>query len=174
MAGISSKWYLAIVMLSWYLANGSTILMNKYIFGTMQFNFPITLTLMHMSMQSLLAFLTINVFKLIDRMQIPSNVYFKKIVPISSFFCANILLGNVSLSYVPVSFMQTLKSLTPVFAAVLQYLVFGSILTRDALIALLPATFGVALSAWTELSFNLYGFIAAILSCLFTGEKWPP
>mmetsp|Transcript_3781 Transcript_3781/g.16443 ORF Transcript_3781/g.16443 Transcript_3781/m.16443 type:complete len:271 (-) Transcript_3781:618-1430(-) len=109
---------------------------------------------------------------LIEKTPIPTDVYFKRMIPISFFFCANILLGNVSLRYVPVSFMQTLKSLTPVFAAVLQYLCFGSRLSLQAAVSLVPATLGVALSAYTELSFNLVGFFAAILSCLFTGLKF--
>ena len=31
----------------------------------------------------------------------------------SFVFCMNIVLGNVSLRYIPVSFMQTIKSFTP-------------------------------------------------------------
>lgn len=31
----------------------------------------------------------------------------------SFVFCINIVLGNVSLRYIPVSFMQTIKSFTP-------------------------------------------------------------
>jgi len=31
----------------------------------------------------------------------------------SFVFCVNIVLGNVSLRYIPVSFMQTIKSFTP-------------------------------------------------------------
>jgi hypothetical protein len=37
----------------------------------------------------------------------------KRIFPMSFVFCINIVLGNVSLRYIPVSFMQTIKSFTP-------------------------------------------------------------
>lgn len=37
-----------------------------------------------------------------------------------AIFCVNIILGNVSLRYIPVSFMQTIKSLVPAFTVVLQ------------------------------------------------------
>eukprot|EP00188_Purpureofilum_apyrenoidigerum_P006393 Plantae.Rhodophyta-Purpureofilum_apyrenoidigerum.ctg9890.p1 GENE.Plantae.Rhodophyta-Purpureofilum_apyrenoidigerum.ctg9890~~Plantae.Rhodophyta-Purpureofilum_apyrenoidigerum.ctg9890.p1 ORF type:complete len:381 (+),score=82.15 Plantae.Rhodophyta-Purpureofilum_apyrenoidigerum.ctg9890:85-1143(+) len=175
MSAAKTKAYVTVIMAAWFLSNGSTILLNKYIMangGKIAFNFPLSLTMLHMLTQSLLAFLTVGVFKIIEKVHIPKDIYFQKIMPISVFFCANIMLGNISLKLVPVSFMQTLKSLTPVFTACLQYAVFGSRLTRNAIFALIPATFGVALSAMTELSFDMGGFVAAMMSCLFTGLKF--
>lgn len=37
----------------------------------------------------------------------------RRIFPMSFVFCINIVLGNISLRYIPVSFMQTIKSFTP-------------------------------------------------------------
>mmetsp|Transcript_10906 Transcript_10906/g.33435 ORF Transcript_10906/g.33435 Transcript_10906/m.33435 type:complete len:353 (+) Transcript_10906:73-1131(+) len=175
MSAARAKLNVVVIMGAWFLSNGSTILLNKYIMakdGRVGFNFPLSLTMLHMFAQAVLAFLTIGAFNIIDKVVIPKDVYFKKIIPISVFFCANIMLGNISLKLVPVSFMQTLKSLTPVFTACLQYVFFSSRLTRNAILALIPATFGVALSAMTELSFDMGGFVAAMLSCLFTGLKF--
>lgn len=157
---------------AWFLANGSTVIFNKYIFQTMEFHAPLTLTLIHMTIQSLLAYLTITVFSLVEKVPVDSSDYTSKLLVIASVFCFNICLGNVSLRYVPVSFMQTIKSLTPATTALLQFLIFRSRLTRPALLALLPVTLGVALASLTELEFHLGGFLAALTSCFLTGLKF--
>lgn len=67
---------------------------------------------------------------------------------------------------------QTVKSLTPVATALLQYIVFRSRLTSQALLTLIPVTGGVAIATITELSFHAGGFIAALTSCFLTGLKF--
>lgn len=156
----------------WFLANGSTVIFNKYIFQNLHFHAPLTLTLIHMTVQSILAYATISVFHLVDRVPVDPADYTSKLLVIAAVFCANICLGNVSLRYVPVSFMQTIKSLTPATTALLQYAIFRSRLTRNAAIALIPVTLGVALASITELEFHLGGFLAAVTSCFLTGLKF--
>jgi solute carrier family 35, member E3 len=68
--------------------------------------------------------------------------------------------------------MQTVKSLTPATTAFLQYVIFGSRLTREAVHSLIPVTAGVALASITEISFHAGGFVAALASCLLTGMKF--
>jgi len=67
---------------------------------------------------------------------------------------------------------QTVKSLTPVATALLQYVVFRSRLTTQALLTLIPVTGGVAIATVSELSFHAGGFIAALTSCFLTGLKF--
>lgn len=78
---------------------------NKFIFQR-GFTLPLTLTLVHMLTQSLLAALTIEGFRAVDKVPVSRPDYFRKVLPISAVFCANIVLGNVSLRFLPVSFMQ--------------------------------------------------------------------
>jgi len=84
---------------------GATILGNKFIFQR-GFTLPLTLTLVHMLTQSILAVLTVDVLKAVDKVQISRPDYTRKVLPIAVVFCANIVLGNVSLRFLPVSFMQ--------------------------------------------------------------------
>ncbi len=156
----------------WFLANGTTVLLNKYIFKFLGFRFPLSLTLIHMVIQSILAHLTVDYLKTIEKIHVERSDYYSKLLVISVVFCLNICLGNVSLRYVPVSFMQTIKSLTPVCTALLQFLVFRSRLTTPAMLALIPVTTGVALASATELQFHLGGFIAALVACFLTGTKF--
>jgi solute carrier family 35, member E3 len=162
----------AVYIAAWFLANGSTVIFNKYIFKMLLFRFPLTLTLIHMALQSVLAVVTIDVAGLVERVQVDRADYYSKLMVISAVFCSNICLGNVALRFVPVSFMQTVKSLTPATTAALQYLIFGSRLSHTAMLSLIPVNLGVAVASLTELEFHMGGFIAAIVSCIFTGLKF--
>lgn len=163
---------IAFFIFCWFIANGTTVLLNKYIFKVMAFRYPLALTLIHMTVQSILSHLTIDYFGSVDKIIVEPSDYYSKLLVIAVVFCANICLGNMSLRFVPVSFMQTVKSLTPVCTAFLQFLVFRSRLTTQALLALLPVTGGVALASATELSFHFGGFIAALVACFLTGLKF--
>lgn len=162
----------AFFILCWFLANGTTVLFNKYIYKSMHFTNPLSLTLIHMTTQSVLAHLTVDYLRLVDRVRVDPSDYYSKLLVIAAVFCSNICLGNISLRFVPVSFMQTIKSFTPVATALLQYLVFKSRLNPPALMALVPITAGVALASCTELEFHLGGFLAALTACFLTGLKF--
>lgn len=162
----------AFYILCWFMANGTTVLLNKYIFKRMHFTNPLTLTLIHMTTQSILSHLTIDYFQSVEKVRVDPQDYYSKLLVIAAVFCSNICLGNLSLRFVPVSFMQTIKSLTPVCTAFLQYAVFRSRLTPQALFALVPVTAGVALASLTELQFHFGGFIAALVACFLTGLKF--
>lgn len=156
----------------WFMANGTTVLFNKYIYKSMHFTNPLTLTLIHMTTQSILSHLTIDYLRSVEKVRVDPYDYYSKLLVIAAVFCSNICLGNISLRFVAVSFMQTVKSLTPVATALLQYVVFRSRLNPPALMALIPITGGVALASCTELEFHLGGFIAALTACFLTGLKF--
>lgn len=167
-----SPYVVAFFIVCWFLANGTTVLLNKYIFKKMHFNNPLSLTFIHMITQSILAHLTIDYLKSVEKVRVDPYDYYSKLLVIAVVFCTNICLGNISLRFVPVSFMQTIKSFTPVATALLQYIVFRSRLRPAALFALVPITGGVALASLTELQFHLGGFIAALTACFLTGLKF--
>ncbi|KAJ4874308.1 UDP-galactose transporter 1 [Raphanus sativus] len=84
----------------------------------------------------------------------------------SFVFCINIVLGNVSLRYIPVSFMQNIKSFTP---ATTGYI--GKYFDWRIWASLVPIVGGILLTSVTELSFNMFGFCAALFGCLATSTK---
>lgn len=89
----------------------------------------------------------------------------------SFVFCINIVLGNVSLRYIPVSFMQTIKSFTPATTVILQWLVWRKYFEWRIWASLVPIVGGILLTSVTELSFNVFGFCAALFGCLATSTK---
>uniref|UniRef100_A0A287QGJ3 Sugar phosphate transporter domain-containing protein n=1 Tax=Hordeum vulgare subsp. vulgare TaxID=112509 RepID=A0A287QGJ3_HORVV len=83
----------------------------------------------------------------------------------------NIVLGNVSMRYIPVSFMQTIKSFTPATTVILQWLVWSKHFEWRIWASLVPIVGGILLTSMTELSFNIFGFCAAMIGCLATCTK---
>eukprot|EP00116_Pleurobrachia_bachei_P012672 sb/3472934/ len=72
-----------------------------------------------------------------------------------------VVLGLVSLKAVAASFVETVKSSAPLFTVLASWMVLGE---RTGLLinfSLLPIMSGLALCAFTELSFNMVGFGAA-------------
>ncbi|XP_028220299.1 UDP-galactose transporter 1-like [Glycine soja] len=89
---------------------------------------------------------------------------------INLFFSINIVMGNVSLQYIPISFMQTIKSFTPTTIVVLQWLVWRKYFDWRIWASLIPIVGGIILTSVTELSFNMFGFCAALFGCLATSS----
>lgn len=78
------------------------------------------------------------------------------------------LIGHVStcisFSYVAVSFSHIVKSCEPAFGALGSALVLGEVYSPSVYLTLTPIIMGIALSAATQISFSLPGFLFAMLS----------
>lgn len=79
----------------------------------LDFKFPLSVSSIHFICSAIGAYLVIKVLKLKPLITVEPEDRWKRIFPMSFVFCINIVLGNVSLRYIPVSFMQTIKSFTP-------------------------------------------------------------
>ncbi|KAI8550995.1 hypothetical protein RHMOL_Rhmol06G0150200 [Rhododendron molle] len=133
-----------IAILQWWGFNVTVIIMNKWIF---------------------------QVLKLKPLIAVDPEDQWRRIFPMSFVFCINIVLGNVSLRYIPVSFMQTIKSFTPATTVALQWLVWSKHFDWRIWASLVPIVGGILLTSMTELSFNMFGFCAALFGCLATSTK---
>jgi drug/metabolite transporter (DMT)-like permease len=83
-------------------------------------------------------------------------------------FILNIVLGNFSLHFVPVSFMQTVKSAVPAFTYLFQVVLAYRSFELDTAATLVPVVFGVMLATWTEVNYNFIGFMCAIIASVTT------
>ncbi|KAK4536596.1 hypothetical protein CDCA_CDCA09G2621 [Cyanidium caldarium] len=150
----------------------ATILVNKFCFHNLRFHFPVTLTCVHLLFQALFCVVSMDVLQWLPRKRLDRSAYLQRVVPIAAAFAANIAAGNVSLRHVPVSFNQTIKSLTPLTTAMVQYECTRRRLTVAASLSLVPVVGGVALGSATELSWHTWGFFSGVISCFFTGAKF--
>jgi len=158
----------AFAVLSWYATNIFTVVLNKYLFQIIQFTFPLTLTAVHMLVCSIGSVIVLRIFQPVPLIVIERNKLSSHIAPLAAIFCINIILGNISLRWIPVSFMQTVKSLVPAFTVVLQAVFFQQFSTKMTYFSLVPVVGGVALASFTEVNFNAYGFAAALVASLTT------
>ncbi|KAH9611222.1 hypothetical protein KSS87_018038 [Heliosperma pusillum] len=160
-----------LAILQWWAFNVTVIIMNKWIFQKLDFKFPLTVSCIHFICSSIGAFVAIKILKIKPLIAVDAEGRWKRIFPMSVVFCINIVLGNVSLRYIPVSFMQTIKSFTPATTVVLQWLVWRKQFDWKIWAALVPIVGGILLTSITELSFNMFGFLAALFGCLATSTK---
>ncbi|RRT62704.1 hypothetical protein B296_00026026 [Ensete ventricosum] len=158
-------------ILQWWGFNVTVIIMNKWIFQNLDFKFPLTVSCIHFICSSVGAYIAIKVLKIKPLIEVKSEDRWRRIFPMSFVFCINIVLGNVSLRYIPVSFMQTIKSFTPATTVILQWLVWGKNFEWRIWASLVPIVGGILLTSITELSFNVFGFSAALFGCLATSTK---
>lgn len=79
----------------------------------LEFKFPLTVSCVHFICSSIGAYIAIKILKMKPLIEVAPEDRWRRIFPMSFVFCINIVLGNVSLRYIPVSFMQTIKSFTP-------------------------------------------------------------
>ncbi|KAI4986299.1 hypothetical protein ZWY2020_018929 [Hordeum vulgare] len=128
------------------------------IHAKLDFKFPLTVSCVHFICSSIRAYVAIHMLK--DR--------WKRIFPMSFVFCMNIVLGNVSMRYIPVSFMRTIKSFRPI---ILQCLVWRKHFEWRIWASLVPIVGAILLTSMTELSFNIFGFCATMIGCLTTSTK---
>ncbi|CAI0589507.1 unnamed protein product [Linum tenue] len=160
-----------LAIVQWWCFNVTVIIMNKWIFQKLNFKFPLSVSCVHFVCSSIGAFIAIKVLKIKPLIVVDPDDRWKRIFPMSFVFCINIVLGNVSLRYIPVSFMQTIKSFTPATTVVLQWLVWRKYFDWRIWASLVPVVGGILLTSVTELSFNAFGFSAALLGCLATSTK---
>ncbi|XP_058787650.1 UDP-galactose transporter 1-like [Vicia villosa] len=158
-------------ILQWWTFNVTVIIVNKWIFQKLDFKFPLTVSCVHFICSAIGAYVVIKVLKLKPLITVDPEDRWKRILPMSFVFCINIVLGNVSLRYIPVSFMQTIKSFTPATTVVLQWLVWRKYFDWRIWASLIPIVGGILLTSVTEMSFNMFGFCAALLGCLATSTK---
>lgn len=160
-----------LAIIQWWSFNVAVIVVNKWIFQKLDFTFPLSVSCIHFICSAIGAYLAIKVFKMKPLIVVDPEDRWRRIFPMSFVFCINIVLGNVSLRYIPVSFMQTIKSFTPATTVFLQWLVWRKYFDWRIWTSLIPIVGGILLTSVTELSFNAFGFCAALFGCLATSTK---
>lgn len=160
-----------LAILQWWAFNVLVIITNKWIFQKLDFKFPLTVSTVHFIISTIGAHISIKVLKVKPLIEVNRHDRWRRIFPMACVFCVNIVLGNVSLRYIPVSFMQTIKSFTPATTVFLQWLVWKKSFDRRVWLSLIPIVGGIVLTSVTELSFEWKGFLAAFVGCIVTSTK---
>ncbi|KAJ9528133.1 hypothetical protein QJQ45_005781 [Haematococcus lacustris] len=148
---------------AWYASNILVLLGNKYLLSNHGFHYPVFLTLSHMVACTALGGI-VALSGAMPLKKIKSRNQFSKVALLAFIFCATIVLGNMSMRYLPVSFTQAVGSTTPFFTAVLAYIFQGTKESPLAYLALVPVMGGVVIGSGGEPAFHMLGFCLCLLA----------
>jgi drug/metabolite transporter (DMT)-like permease len=165
-----SYFYVAI----WIFLSFSVIVYNKYILDPKMYNwpFPISLTLIHMTFCSILAFIAIHIFRLIE---LPSSMtgdmYVSSVLPIGALYSLSLWFSNSAYMYLSVSFIQMLKALMPVAVYSIGIMFKKETFKSSTMMNMLSISFGVAIAAYGEARFNVTGVSLQLAAVAFEATR---
>jgi drug/metabolite transporter (DMT)-like permease len=152
----------------WFTQNIGVTFWNKKALGALRL--PVTLTFVHMTCNTLGAFLYIHVYKGIERKPLKPGQ--KQLMVYFSFiFVSNIITGNWSLGLVSISFNQVMRALVPAVVVVLSMLILGKSYSLKRNLSLVPVAFGVYLACTGDNSSTVLGFVITVVAIVFAGLK---
>ncbi|XP_062228696.1 nucleotide-sugar uncharacterized transporter 2-like [Phragmites australis] len=137
------------------------IMANKMVMGTVGFNFPVALSLIHY----LFAWALMAVLKALYLLPIAPP---SKTTPFSSLFALGAVmsfstgLANVSLKHNSVGFYQMAKVAVTPTIVVAEFVLFQKKVSQRKVVTLVVVSFGVALATVTDLEFNFFGACVAL------------
>lgn len=100
--------------------------------------------------------------RLVKIQPLKSQKQFLKVAALAIIFSITVVLGNMSLRYIPVSFNQAIGATTPVFTAAISLLMLKQKESGQVYMALIPVVMGIIIASGAEPMFNVVGFSAAI------------
>ncbi|KAK2431986.1 hypothetical protein P8452_45037 [Trifolium repens] len=140
----------------------SIIMANKLVMGRVGFNFPIFLTFVHY----ITAWILLAIFKALSVLPVSPP---SKTTPFSSIFALGAVmafasgLANTSLKYNSVGFYQMAKIAVTPTIVLAEFILFRKTISSKKVMALAAVSAGVAVATVSDLEFNLFGAIVAII-----------
>jgi len=95
----------ALVVFAWFCSNIGLLLMNKFLLSNYGFKQPVFLTLCHMLACVILS-TAFSTTQYVPKKSIQSSKQLMKVSLLAAVFAMSVVLGNVSLRFIPVSFSQ--------------------------------------------------------------------
>ncbi|GMH10836.1 hypothetical protein Nepgr_012677 [Nepenthes gracilis] len=157
----------------WIFLSFTVIVYNKYILDKKLYNwpFPISLTMIHMTFCSALAFLLVRVFKAVEPVQMSRALYLNSVVPIGILYSLSLWLSNSAYIYLSVSFIQMLKALMPVAVYSIGVALKRDQFKSNTMLNMVSISLGVAIAAYGEARFDLWGVILQLGAVCFEATR---
>ncbi len=150
----------------WITLSAGVILYNKWILNGFGFPFPVTLTMIHMALCSAFAFILVKVLKVVEGVNMTTDVYVQKIVPVAFLFSIVLSLGNAVYLYLSVAFIQMVKALMPCVVYLVGVSFKIETFKGGTMANMVILAVGVAVASYGELNFHVFGFTLLIVSIL--------
>ncbi|MCO5556692.1 hypothetical protein L7F22_010243 [Adiantum nelumboides] len=138
------------------------IFFNKWVLSSQSMNFPypVALTLLHMVFSTVLCFFVVKVLKVVKLDQkITFDMYVTSIFPIGAMFAMTLWLGNTAYLYISVAFAQMLKAVMPVAVFLIGVAVGLESLNIKMLTIMSIISLGVLVASYGEIGFDWVGVV---------------
>lgn len=148
-------------MLIWIVLSVAVILINKHVLTDARFDFPATLTLIHMITCTLLSTVIVH-GRCTPHVELDASSIVRLIVPISALFASSMWLGNSAYMFLSVSYIQMLKAFTPVMVYLAGLLVMTEKFSNFKASIMFLITAGSYMTAVGELKFSMVGLVCQV------------
>ncbi|KAH7678938.1 Glucose-6-phosphate/phosphate and phosphoenolpyruvate/phosphate antiporter domain-containing protein [Dioscorea alata] len=160
----------------WIFLSFTVIVYNKYILDRKMYNwpFPISLTMIHMAFCSSLAVVLVRVLRLVEPPTSPAmtrELYISSVLPIGALYSFSLWFSNSAYIYLSVSFIQMLKALMPVAVYSIGVLFKKETFRSSAMANMLSISFGVAIAAYGEARFDVWGVTLQLAAVAFEATR---
>ncbi|CAG8572324.1 4801_t:CDS:2 [Diversispora eburnea] len=152
-----------VLCILWYASSAVTNNIGKQLLN--QFNYPVTLTWVQFGFVGLYC-LTIGHGLGYTKLRNPSKIILRTTLPLSLFSISGHVLSSVATSIVPVSFVHTVKALSPLFTVFFYRFGFNVNYSYPVYISLFPLTIGVMLACSSSSTASIIGLIFALGSTI--------
>ena len=139
----------------WLSFNSGVILSNKWMLHPMRFPFPISLACWHMAASAMLGTVAVR-SGLIAQQELSWANWAKFCLPVGVLSAGALIFGNLSFTYLTVSFMQMLKANLPVI-----------VFSLASLVTMVVFAAGVAMASFGEINLSAFGLLCffCAMSC---------
>ncbi|KAG9141538.1 hypothetical protein Leryth_019055 [Lithospermum erythrorhizon] len=157
----------------WIFLSFTVIVYNKYILDKKMYNwpYPISLTMIHMAFCSSLAYILVNVLKVVEPVTMSWDLYLKSVVPIGLLYSVSLWLSNSAYIFLSVSFIQMLKALMPVAVYSIGVMFKKESFKSETMANMLSISVGVAIAAYGEARFDTWGVILQLGAVCFEATR---
>ncbi|CAG7687343.1 unnamed protein product [Allacma fusca] len=164
------KWIIIILLIAWHSVSATNNILAKIVLN--KFNHPLTVTLVQFFLTTIFTW-PLLYFKLVKTSEnsigISGRYWVTWLIPLAVAKIITTTSSQWSIAKLSVSYVHTVKASMPIFTVVFLRLLFKKKQTILTYFSLLPIIIGVGISSGTEQSFNIIGFISALIAtCGFT------
>ncbi|KAF7239876.1 Solute carrier family 35 member E4 [Varanus komodoensis] len=155
-----------------WLATGTTMSsLNKWIFATHNFRYPVLLSSLHMLTAVLVGNPLAQLWVAGTRQPALSPEAKVRVFLLSVTFCASVAFGNLGLNYVQLDFAQMVYTTTPLFTLTLSKVLLGKCHHPLQYVAMGPICLGASLSIIGEVHFDQAGCCFLFAATFLRGLK---
>uniref|UniRef100_A0ACD5ZU43 Uncharacterized protein n=1 Tax=Avena sativa TaxID=4498 RepID=A0ACD5ZU43_AVESA len=144
-----------------FVVSVGIIMANKMVMGTVGFNFPVALSLIHY-VAAWVLMAVLRALYLIPTAPPSKSTPFSSLFALGAVMSFSTGLANISLKHNSVGFYQMAKiAVTPTIVAA-EFILFQKSVSLRKVITLVIVSFGVAVATVTDLEFNFFGACVAV------------